>query len=145
MNIEFMEKALSIAQKSGKDIPVGAVIVKDGSIIGYAHNEKEAANDVTAHAEILAIRNASKELNSWRLSGCDIYVTLEPCPMCMWAILQSRLDNLYFGSFDTLYGALSTLPQMTEISYSKIKHKGGIMEQECGELLKHYFDKMRDR
>lgn len=143
MNIEFMEKALIIAQQSGIDIPVGAVIVKDGKIIGCAHNEKEAQNDVTAHAEILAIRNASKELNSWRLTGCDIYVTLEPCPMCMWAILQSRLENLYFGSYDTLYGALSMMPQITRVSYSKIKYKGGIMEQECSNLLKRYFDTMR--
>lgn len=141
----FMEKALQIARLSGKDIAVGAVIVKDNKIVAARHNEKEALNDVTAHAEILAIREAASVLHNWRLDGCDLYVTLEPCPMCMWAILQSRISNVYFGSYDNLYGALSTLPQMVNNVSSKLNIKGGIMEKECDELLQNYFNEMRNK
>lgn len=145
MNNIFMEKALQIAQLSGNDIAVGAVIVKDNKIIAARHNEKESLNDVTAHAEILAIREASSVLKNWRLEGCDLYVTLEPCPMCMWAILQSRISNVYFGSYDNIYGAVSTLPQMINKVSSKLKIKGGIMEQECDDLLQNYFNEMRSK
>lgn len=144
MNINFMQNAIEIAQKSGMDIPVGAVIVFDGKIIAQAHNKKESQNDVTAHAEIIALREASQCLRNWRLNGCDIYVTLEPCPMCAWALMQSRVENIYFGSFDNLYGAFSVLPDMEKISNSKLKYKGGIMEQECDALLKGYFEEMRE-
>ena len=140
-----MLKALDSARKSGDDIPVGAVIVKDGKVIAQAHNEKEARNDVSAHAEILAIRKAEEITGNWRLNGCEMYVTLEPCPMCMWAILQSKIDRLFFGSYDTVYGALSVLPEMITMSNSKLYHKGGIMEQECDSILNEYFNKMRAR
>jgi tRNA(adenine34) deaminase len=143
MNEIFMKKAIEIAQNSGKDIPIGAVIVKNNEIIAYCCNEKEKDNDVTAHAEIQAIRKASKILNNWRLNGCDIYVTLEPCPMCMWAICCARIENLYFGAYDNLYGAISTTPQLIELSKSKINIKGGIMENECNKLLSRYFEKLR--
>ena len=145
MDKQFMLKALDSARKSGDDIPVGAVIVKDGKVIAQAHNEKEARNDVSAHAEILAIRKAEEITGNWRLNGCEMYVTLEPCPMCMWAILQSRIDRLFFGSYDTVYGALSVLPEMITMSNSKLCHKGGIMEQECDIILNEYFNKMRAR
>ena len=145
MNEIFMQKALQIAQLSGNDIAVGAVIVKDNKIIAARHNEKEALNDVTAHAEILAIREAETLFSNWRLDGCDLYVTLEPCPMCMWAILQSRISNVYFGSYDYVYGALSTLPQMIINSKSKLNIKGGIMEKECNELLHNCFNEMRNK
>ena len=140
-----MLKALDSARKSDDDIPVGAVIVKDGKVIAQAHNEKEARNDVSEHAEILAIRKAEEITGNWRLNGCEMYVTLEPCPMCMWAILQSRIDRLFFGSYDTVYGALSVLPEMITMSNSKLCHKGGIMEQECDSILNEYFNKMRAR
>ena len=144
MNIKFMQKALSIANESGNDIPVGAVIVKDGKVLALSHNMKEASNDVSAHAEILAIRKASEKLNNWRLNGCDMYVTLEPCPMCLWAILQSRIDNLYFGSFDLLYGGISSSANcLLELSKSKISIKGGIMLEECDNLLNNYFESIR--
>ena len=143
MNTEFMSKALEIAQKSGSDIPVGAVIVKNNKILAQFHNEKEKRNDATAHAEILAIKEASKNLEEWRLRGCDMYVTLEPCPMCAWAILQSRIDNLYFGAYDNVYGAFSVLPELWTIANSKINVKGGIMESKCKKLLDEYFEKMR--
>ena len=145
MNHNFMKIALETAVKSGNDIPIGAVIVKDNEIIAIAHNEKEHLQDVTAHAEILAIRKASQSLNSWRLNDCSLYVTLEPCPMCLWAILQARIKNLYFGTFDTLYGGTSTLPQMLSISNSKLKIKGGIMEEECNKILENYFQSMRKK
>lgn len=143
MNTKFMEKALQIAKLSGNDIPVGAVIVKDNEIIAQFHNEKEKRNDVTAHAEILSLREAGKVLSSWRLSGCDMYVTLEPCPMCAWAILQSRIENLYFGSYDSVYGAFSSLPELIKLQNSKLNFKGGIMEQECDELINEYFERLR--
>ena len=145
MNDIYMQKALQIAQLSGNDISVGAVIVKDNKIIAARHNEKESLNDVTAHAEILAIREAEATINNWRLDGCDLYVTLEPCPMCMWAILQSRISNVYFGSYDYVYGAISTLPQMLNNYKSKLNIKGGIMEKECNELLQNYFNEMRSK
>ncbi len=144
MNTFFMQKALEIAAKSGKDIPVGAVIVKDGEILAFCHNEKELRKDVTAHAEILAIREASEKITSWRLNGCDMYVTLEPCPMCAWAIMQSRIENLYFGSFDNLYGAFSVLDDYKGLLNSKLIIKGGIMESECDALLKNYFEMVRN-
>lgn len=143
MDIKFMQKALETAKLSGEDIPVGAVIVKDGQILSSCHNQKELHKDVTAHAEMLALKEASKKLNSWRLCGCDMYVTLEPCPMCAWAILNSRLENLYFGSYDSLYGAFSTMPQLINKCNSSLNFKGGIMEQECDTLLSDYLRNMR--
>ena len=101
----FMSISINEAKKSGRDVPVGAVVVKNGDVIATAHNERELDNDVTSHAEILAIRKAEQVLGNWRLDDCDLYVTLEPCPMCGWAILQSRIKNVYFGSYDTNYGA----------------------------------------
>ena len=139
-----MEKAIEIAKKSGIDIPVGAVIVKDDKIIAEACNQKEVLNDITAHAEILAIRLASKVINNWRLTGCDLYVTLEPCPMCASAIIQSRIANVFFGSYDNIYGAFSSFPDFVKIHNSKLFYKGGIMEYECNSLLKSYFEKVRN-
>ena len=145
MNTKFMQKAIEIAGLSGKDMPIGAVIVKNGEIIATAHNEKEKNNDVTAHAEILAIRNAAQILNNWRFNDCDLYVKLEPCPMCLWAILQSRIKNLYFGAYDTILGGVSTLPQIPQITNSKTIIKGGIMETECKTILDNYFENIRDK
>lgn len=139
-----MQKALEIARLSGDDIPVGAVIVKDGHIISQAHNQKELLNDVTAHAEIIALRAAATKLANWRLIGCDMYVTLEPCPMCLWAILQSRVKNLYFGSYDNVYGGFSSSAKvLNEISGVKLSYKGGILEKDCDKLINDYFEKLR--
>ena len=97
-----MRRAIKLVEDFGleNEIAVGAIIVKDGEILSSAVNRKEELFDVTAHAEILAIRSASEKLKSWRLDGCELYVTLEPCPMCAWAILQSRISTVYFGSYD---------------------------------------------
>lgn len=140
----MMKFAIEEALKSGLDIPVGAVIVKDGKIISSAHNEKEVLSDVTGHAEILAIRRAEQKLKNWRLSDCEMYVTLEPCPMCAWAIVQSGVKSVYFGSFDSNYGALESKLDLRSLANSKLKVYGGIMEEECNQLLNDYFKTMRN-
>ena len=140
----MMKFAIEEALKSGLDIPVGAVIVKDGEIISSAHNEKEVLSDVTGHAEILAIRRAEQKLKNWRLSDCEMYVTLEPCPMCAWAIVQSGVKSVYFGSFDSNYGALESKLDLRSLANSKLKVYGGIMEEECNQLLDDYFKTMRN-
>lgn len=139
----MMECAIAIALKSGADIPVGAVILKDGKIIASACNQKEVQKDVTSHAEIIAIRKAEQVLDNWRLDECEMYVTLEPCPMCAWAIIQSRIKTVYFGSFDTSYGALGSKIDLRKLLNSQLKVYGGIMEDECNNLLENYFKKIR--
>ncbi len=138
-----MKRAIEFAKQAGGEIPVGAVIVKDGEIVAGAFNRKEEFNDVTAHAEILAIREAAQKLNRWRFDDCEMYVTLEPCPMCAWAIVNSRIKTVYFGSYDMNYGALGSKIDVRPLANSKLKVFGGIMEQECDELLKNYFDGLR--
>ena len=140
---KYMELVIREAKKCTLDIPVAAAIVKDNEIISIEKNKKEENNSATSHAEILAINKANEKLNSWRLDNCDMYVTLEPCPMCMWAIISARIKNLYFGSFDTQYGAISA-SNLKELSKSKINILGGIMEEECNKLLDDYFEKLRN-
>jgi tRNA(adenine34) deaminase len=144
MKQEFMKIAIKEARKTHSDIPVGAIIVKDGKIIAQAFNTKEKDNDITSHAEILALRKASKVLSNWRLENCDLYVTLEPCPMCGWAILQSRIKNIYFGSYDVNYGAFSSA-ELLKISQTKPNIYGGICEEECDKLLNDFFNNQRKR
>ena len=139
-----MRNALELAKSVRDEIPVGAVIVKDGEIISAAVNKKESENDVTSHAEIIAIREASKKLNRWRLDDCDLYVTLEPCPMCAWAIINSHIKNVYFGSYDMNYGALGSKIDLRKIANSDLKVYGGIMEDECNLLLKEFFENIRN-
>lgn len=139
----FMSKAIEIAQTAVGEITVGAVLVKNGEILAQAHNMKEKTNDVTAHAEILVIKEAQKKLGSWRLDDCDIYVTLEPCPMCAWAIINSRIKNVYFGSYDTNYGALGSKIDLRKIANSKLNVFGGIMEEECDKILMACFKELR--
>ena len=140
---KFMKLAIEEAKLSGSDIPVGAIIVKEGEIISFAHNTKEIDNDITSHAEIIAIRKAEQILKNWRLEDCEMYVTLEPCPMCGWAILQSRLKSIYFGSYDTKYGSFSSKLELQKISNSKTSIYGGILEKECDKLLNDFFQKIR--
>ena len=138
-----MKRAIKIAKQAQDEIPVGAIIVKDGEIISSAYNQKERLNDVTAHAEILAIREAEKKLGRWRLDDCEMYVTLEPCPMCAWAIINSRIKTLYFGSFDPNYGALGSKLDLRKLANSKLKVYGGIMEEECDKVLEEFFENVR--
>jgi len=141
---KFMSLALNEAKKVKKDIPIAALIVKNDEIIALTTNKREENNRTIAHAEILALEEANKKLNSWRLDDCDMYVTLEPCPMCAWAIINARIKNLYFGSYDLKYGAFGGAIDLSKLANSKIKVKGGILENECNKLIKNYFEKLRN-
>ena len=139
-----MNLIIEEAKKEEIDIPVCALIAQNGKILSVQTNKKEKNNDVTAHAEILAIKEASKVLNNWRLGDCDMYVTLEPCPMCAWAIISSRIKNLYFGSYDYKYGGFSSGLNLQKIINSDINIEGGKKEETCDNILKEYFKKLRD-
>ena len=138
-----MNNAIEQARLCKIDVPVGCVIKKDGTIIASAHNMREEKQDITAHAEILAIKQAQERLSTSRLKGCELYVTLEPCPMCTWAILQSGIDTVYFGSYNSQYGAMLSNTRLVELSHSKIKIYGGIEEEICDKILSEFFKKIR--
>ena len=146
-DIYFMKEALGEARKAFEkdEPPVGAVIVKDGEIIARGHNLRESLQDPTAHAEMLAIRAASAKLGKWRLSDCDIYVTLEPCVMCAGAMVLSRLNRLIYGTDDPKAGAVKSL--MNLVSDERLNHqievKSGILAAECGDLLRRFFSARR--
>lgn len=138
-----MNRAIEEALKTEKDVPIGCIIEKDGAIIAQTHNKREKSNDVTAHAEILAIKDAQKVLNNWRLDDCTMYVTLEPCPMCAWAILQSRISKVYFGSYNKKYGAFGSAINLNDLSDFKTKVYAGIQEEECDKILNDFFQGVR--
>ena len=139
-----MQIALETAKKSGKDLPVGAIIVKNNEIIACAHNEQEKNNDVTAHAEILAIREAEKKLGNWRLNDCEMYVTLEPCAMCMGAIMNFRIAAVVFGAFDPEAGCCVSRCELScGMTNINIPYVGGIREEECRNLLTAFFRNKR--
>jgi tRNA(adenine34) deaminase len=139
--------ALEEAQKAfeEEEVPVGAAVVFDGRVVGRGHNAKESGCDPTAHAEVLAIRRAARALGRWRLSGCTLYVTLEPCPMCIGAMISARLDRLVFGCADEKAGAAVTLydlardPRMNH----QLEVASGVMADEAARLLKDFFRKRR--
>lgn len=139
----YLNIALNEAKKSEFDVPICALIVKDDEIIAIANNRREKDNLVTSHAEILVLQEANKKLNSWRLKDCDMYVTLEPCPMCAWAIINSKIKNLYFGSYDSKYGAFGSAINLKALANSDINVFGGVEEEKCDNLLKDYFKKLR--
>lgn len=138
-----MLNALNEAKKCTKDVPIGCVIKKDGQIIAAAHNLREENNDVTAHAEIFAIKEAQKKLGTSRLTECEMYVTLEPCPMCAWAIVQAGIKTLYFGSYNPQYGAVESKLNLPKLANSKIKVYGGIEEEKCNKILETFFEGIR--
>lgn len=147
MKEKFMKEAIKQAKKAYDklEVPVGAVIVKDGKIIARAYNQKESKNDTTNHAEILAIKKASKKLESWRLIDCDMYVTLEPCSMCAGALIQSRIRKVYIGVPDAKTGACGSVFNLLE-DYKfnhKVAYETGILQNECEELLKEFFKELR--
>lgn len=144
--MDFMEVALKEAQKaySRGEVPVGAVIVKAGKVIAKSYNMKETKKLSTAHAEILAIEEASKYLGDWRLNGCDMYVTLEPCAMCAAAIAHSRISNLYIGTFNIDMGACGTILNLLDydIFNSKVKPIW-CYDKRCSDMLTKFFDERR--
>ena len=143
-----MKEALKQAKKAYDklEVPVGAVIVKDGKIIARAYNQKEEKKDTTNHAEILAIKKASKKLDSWRLTDCDMYVTLEPCSMCAGALIQSRIRKIYIGAMDEKTGACGTvLNLLQDYKFNhKVEIKTGILKEECEAILKDFFKELRN-
>ncbi len=143
---EFMTMALSEAMMGAAmgEIPVGAVIVKDGEIIATAHNLRENGGGATAHAEIVAINEACERLGTWRLSGCELYVTLEPCPMCAGAIINSRLDRVIFGAKDPRMGAMGSLINLNDYPLGyKVKVTGGVLAEESIKLMSEFFKEKR--
>jgi tRNA(adenine34) deaminase len=143
----YMQAAIREAQEAaGRDeVPVGAVIVFEDKIIGRAHNQREMLNDPTAHAEMIALTQAASYLNTWRLHGCTVYVTLEPCPMCAGAMVLARVDRLVFGPTDPKAGACGSLYNI--VQDNRLNHRievvGGFMEHPCREILQSYFSQKR--
>lgn len=148
MDKKFMEEAILLAKQAADadDVPVGALVVKDNKIIGRGYNLREVNGDPTAHAEIVAIREAAKTVGSWHLEDCELYVTLEPCPMCAGAIINSRIKRVIFGAFDKKAGSASgdSVIDLFSLPYN---HKPevfcGICEKECSELLTNFFEEKR--
>lgn len=147
MEEKFMKEALKEAVKAYDklEVPVGVVIVNNGKIIARAHNVKEEKQDTTRHAEIIAIQKASKKLNNWRLTNCEMYVTLEPCSMCAGALIQSRIKKVYIGTMDSKTGACgSVLNLLEDFTFNhKVEIETGILQKECEELLKKFFKELR--
>ncbi len=146
---KFMKEAIKEAKKAyGKlEVPIGAVIVKNGKIIARGHNQKEEKADTTMHAEIIAIKKASKKIGVWRLNGCEMYVTLEPCPMCAGAIINARLDKIYIGTMDEKNGACGSVTNVLE-EYKQnynVQKEEGIHQKECKEMLKKFFKELRQK
>ncbi len=146
-DIKFMKAALKLAKKAEDktEVPVGAVVVKDGKIIARGYNKRETNCCSTSHAEMIAIKKACKKLGVWRLIGCDLYVTLEPCPMCCGAAINSRIENIIFGAYDPKAGACGTILNLCEIK--ELNHHpnviGGVMEKECSTQLTNFFRNLR--
>ncbi|MDF2988032.1 MAG: cytosine/adenosine deaminase [Eubacterium sp.] len=146
---QIMLKALRQAELafSKGEAAVGAVIVKDGEIIARGHNRKEAKLDVTSHAEIEAIKKAARKLGTWRLEDCEMYVTLEPCPMCASAIIQSRIKTLYIGAMDNRAGAAGSVVDLFRVP--QFNHRVdvviGLLHEQCTDILKRFFSQLRQR
>ena len=148
-NEKWMKEAIKQAKKAAQkdEVPIGCVIVKDDQIIARAYNKREMKQCSTAHTEILAIEKACKKLGSWRLEDCDLYVTLEPCPMCSGAIIQSRIRNVIFGAYDPKGGCMGSNMNINDVRgfnhYPDIE--GGILQDECSRLLKEFFKAKRKK
>ena len=147
MNREFMKIAISEAQKAAEkgEIPVGAVIVKNNEIISVGHNLREEKQNALSHAEIEAINSACQKLGSWRLDDCEMYVTLEPCPMCTGAIINARIKTVIFGAYDSKMGCMDSVINLCDYPFNhKLEIYGGIMEDECLNILQDFFKKLRE-
>ena len=145
---KFMREAIKQAKKAAAkgEVPVGAVIVRNGEIVARAYNTRETGKNALCHAEIKAIHRACKKLGGWRLPGCEMYVTMEPCPMCAGAIVNARIVSVYYGAYDQKAGAFGTLFDMNGFG---LNHKpeifSGVLEKECSELLSSFFFELRER
>jgi tRNA(adenine34) deaminase len=147
MEEKFMNEALLEAQKAYdlNEVPIGAVIIKDGEIVGRGHNLKETRKDATAHAEIIAIKDACKRLGGWRLPGCTMYVTLEPCSMCAGALVNARVENLVVGTRDYRTGACGSVLNIVQLESlnHQVNVEFGMLEEECSSILKRFFLMLR--
>lgn len=143
----YMQMALQQAEQAARsdEVPVGAVIVREGSIIAAAHNQREMLRDPTAHAEMIAITQAAEAVGGWRLEDCILYVTLEPCPMCAGAILQARIPVVVYGALDPKAGAVSSLYEM--LNDTRLNHRcevvSGVLQERCGQILTDFFRQRR--
>jgi tRNA(adenine34) deaminase len=150
--ITYQEKFMRVALKQAKiagekgEVPIGAVVVKDGKVIAKASNNRNTSKNAVRHAEVIAIEKACKKLGDWRLTGCDIFVTLEPCPMCAGAILNSRISKVYFGAYEQKSGAV--LSNYKILFGNSLNHnaevEGGVLCEECSTLLKNFFKSKRE-
>ena len=146
--MDYMRLALEEAQKAAAEgeIPVGAVLIKDGEVIAAAHNRREADHDPSAHAEMLCMRQAAQALGDWRLRGCTLYVTLEPCPMCAGAMVMSQLSRCVYGAADEKQGCCGSVYDLPgdPALCRQTKWQSGVMAEECGELMRSFFAGRRE-
>ena len=147
MDEKFMREAVRLARKAKKkgEVPIGAVVVLNGKIIGRGYNLRTKLQMATAHAEMRAIDRACRKLRSWRLPGAEIYVTLEPCPMCMGAILNARIDRVFFGAYEQKGRSLTNELANANLLNHKVEVTGGVMQEECAGVLTSFFSEMRAR
>lgn len=145
----FMARALQLAEQAGAagEVPVGALVVKDGQVIGEGFNQPISGCDPTAHAEIVAMRNGASAINNYRLSDCDLYVTIEPCTMCVGAMIHGRIRRIVFGALEPRAGALQSQLQLMDQSHynHSFEWVGGVLEQQCGDLISEFFRRKRER
>ena len=146
---QWMNAAIAQARKAEAigEVPIGAIIVRGGEIVGSGYNRREKDRDPTAHAEMIAIREASERLGAWRLLGCTLYVTLEPCPMCAGAILQSRVERVVYGAPDPKAGCVGTLMDLLQDARfnHRLPWRSGVLHEECAVLLTEFFRRLRSR
>lgn len=145
---KYMREALLLAAEAAKqgEVPVGAVVVRGDEIVGRGYNRREGAKNALAHAELEAIDDACKRLGGWRLWQCDIYVTLEPCPMCAGAIINSRIQNVYYGAKDPKAGSAGSLTNLFDMQYNhRPSVVSGVLEEECANILSNFFKKLRKK
>ncbi len=148
-HVAWMREALTEAEKACAlgEVPVGAVVVRDGEVIGRGHNLRETLLDSSAHAEILALREAARKLGDWRLTGCTLYVTIEPCPMCAGALVQFRVSRLVYGARDPKAGAVDSLVDL--VRDPRFNHRveviSGVLEEECRAVIQRFFRGLREK
>ena len=147
MQDKFMKAALKCANKALEEgeVPIGAVVVCEGKIISRGHNRRTKKQIATAHAEIEAIEKACKKLKSWRIPECELYVTLEPCPMCMGAMLNARIKKVYFGAYEAKGRSMTDQLAASNLLNHRIEVEGGVMKDECSHILSEFFSQMREK